>query len=411
MLKQILHKALRARHYWRQASFSELNEIYIAMLVRGISLSMMGLFVPIFMYKLGYSVTLILLLMTIYFVARTFCDVASAYLVAYLGPKHVMFIGQVIFAISSALFLTLPTFHWPLWLLGSVWGASQSCFFMAFDVDFSKIKHTKHGGEELGYAEIMGKVGAFLGPIIGGVIALLFGARYIFAISTVLLLLGLMPLFKTREPVKTRQQLNFNSFPLVKNLKFLPSIVALHVENTISVMLWPLFLAIFAVSDQDVYLKVGIISATSMIFAVISSRTVGELIDSGRGRATLRVSAIGNALLHLVRPLVRTFYMAVPLDISNQVVTAGYRLPFLKAHYDHADDLPGYRIVYVCVSECISSFIKAVVYLSLVVISMTHSDHTTFSLAFAIAAVASVIIATEIFPSLRPPRKSKPKRA
>ncbi len=402
MLRQILHKSLKGRHSWRTASFNELNEIYLAMFVRGVSLSMTGLFTPIFLAKLGYSLTSILSLFTIYFIARVVCDILAGYLVAFLGPKHVMFIGQVIFAVSSALFLTLPTFGWPISLLGIVWGASQSCFFLSFDVDFSKIKHKSHGGTELSYAEIMSKLGAIAGPLLGGVVALLFGARYIFAVSTVLLLAGLLPLFKTREPVRTGQHLDFKGFPYKKTVKFMPSIVALHLENTISVMLWPLFLSLFVLHGDDVFIKVGLISALSMVLAIVATRSVGQLVDAGRGRQTLRISAISNALLHLVRPLVSGYTMAFGLDSANQVVTAGYRLPFLKAHYDHADELPGHRIVYVSLTESISSIVKALVYALLAILSLTISSKSVLTIAFFIASGASIIIATERFPSLRP---------
>ena len=181
MIKNLLHKILLRRHFWRTENFNELNELYVAMLVRGMSLGMMGIFVPIFLLRLGYSLTAILTIICIYFFTRTFVDIGAAFLVARFGPKHIMVLGQVLFAISSLLFLTLKNMHWPFILLGAVWGASQSCSFIAFDVDFSKIKHRMHSGKELGYIEIMGKLGAIAGPVLGGIISIIMGPQYIFA--------------------------------------------------------------------------------------------------------------------------------------------------------------------------------------------------------------------------------------
>jgi MFS family permease len=129
MIKNLLHKILLRRHFWRTENFNELNELYVAMLVRGMSLGMMGIFVPIFLLRLGYSLTAILTIICIYFFTRTFVDIGAAFLVARFGPKHIMVLGQVLFAISSLLFLTLKNMHWPFILLGAVWGASQSFIY------------------------------------------------------------------------------------------------------------------------------------------------------------------------------------------------------------------------------------------------------------------------------------------
>lgn len=385
------------RRRLQAAGTMELKEIYLAMLVRGVGLSMMGLFVPIYLNRIGYDLTSILVLLTCYFGTRIWFDVIAAYGVAYFGPKHIMFFGQILFAVSSALFLSLQSVTWPLWLMGAVWGASQSCFFLSFDVDFSKIKHSARGGHELGRAEIMGKLGALLGPLVGGLVSVTLGPRYIFAVSTTLLVIGLLPLFKTREPVRLRQKLQFRTFPLHKVSGMVPSIVALHLENTLSIMLWPLFIALLIISSDSVFLQVGIISTISMLVAMLATRLAGRMTDAGNARPLLRVSAWVNALIHLIRPFVRSFAPLIPLDMANQMVTAGYRIPFMKLHYDMADQLPGYRIVYVAFSESLSSLVKTTVYAFLALLSTAFSDYQVLSVAFGIAAIASLVISTERF--------------
>lgn len=396
-------QSIQKRRFWRAYNSSklfgltELKEIYIAMFVRGIGLSMVGLFVPIYLNSIGYSLASILTLVTCYFATRIWFDIAAAYGVAYFGPKHVMFFGQILFAISSALFLSLQSITWPLWLMGAVWGASQSCFFLSFDVDFSKVKHSAQGGLELGRAEIMGKLGALLGPLAGGLVSITFGPRYIFAVSTALLIIGLLPLFKTREPVRLRQKLHFRTFPLHKVSGMIPSIVALHLENTLCIMLWPLFIALIIIPNDTVFLRVGIISTISMLVAIVATRVAGRFTDTGHARPMLITSAWLNAGIHLLRPLVSSFGMLIPLDIVNQTVTAGYRIPFMKLHYDMADKLPGYRIVYVAFSESLSSIIKTTVYGVLALLSTMFSAYQVLSAAFVIAAIASMVISAERF--------------
>jgi MFS family permease len=402
MLRNLIYKVLQRRHFWRTANFNELNEIYVAMLVRGISLSMMGLFVPIFLLRIGFGLTAILTILCIYFVTRVCTDLVAARLVARFGPKHIMVLGQILFALSSLLFLTLETIHWPLVLLGAVWGASQSCFFLSFDVDFSKIKHQLHVGKELGYVEIMGKLGAIIGPVIGGVVSLVLGPQYIFAVSTILMIGGLMPLFKTSEPVRTRQKLDYRGFAKKNIGRSLPAIGAVHLENTLSIVMWPLFLALFILPGESVFIKVGVLSSVSVFMAIVTARFIGRLTDSFQGRRVMHMSAVTNTLLHICKPFVPSYPVAFGVGMVNEVVTVGYRLPFFKGYYDQTDEYPGHRIVYISIIECCSSFIKAVVYGMLIMISTIFSDRITLSVAFSIAAIASLVIVTEKFKSLEP---------
>ena len=400
MIKNALHKILSHRHFWRTKSFSELNELYVAMLVRGMSLSMMGLFVPIFLLSIGYSLTKILLVVFIYFATRVFTDIGAAFLVARFGPKHIMIFGQILLTISSLLFLTLEQMQWSIVLLGSIWGASQSCFFISFDTDFSKIKHRLHAGKELGYIEIMGKLGAIIGPIIGGIISILLGPQYIFAISTILMIIGLSPLLKTKEPVKTRQKLDYRGFAQTDIGGSLPAIVATHLENNLSVVMWPLFLALFVLPVSGVFFKIGILSSISVFMAVLSARYFGRVVDEQQGRRVLHVSAVINSVLHIAKPFVSTYGVAFGVGVINEVVTVGYRLPFLKGYYDQTDEFPGHRIVYISIIECFSSFVKATIYAVLIILSVTTTTRVTLTVAFMIAAIASLFIMTEKFKTL-----------
>jgi hypothetical protein len=78
MLQKAIHKILKPRHFWRDIGFNELSELYTSMLIRSLATSLIGLFVPIYLYKLGYSVRSIFLFFIIFFSVRIFCDIASA---------------------------------------------------------------------------------------------------------------------------------------------------------------------------------------------------------------------------------------------------------------------------------------------------------------------------------------------
>ncbi len=400
MLKKIITKLLRHRHPWRDISFDELSEIYVTMMFRSMALSMNGVFVPIYLYKLAYTPTLIFMVFAVYFSARIIMDFGAAFSTAKIGPKHTLIIGQFLQIISSSLFLTLPKMHWPIILLGFVWGSAASFFFIPFHVDFSKVKHKIHGGKELGFEQITEKIGVIVGPFLGGLVASLFGSRYIFLVAIGLLFGGLWPLLMTKEPTNTNQKLNFKNFPVNKIKPYLPAYIAINLENTICIMLWPLFLAVFVIPGNSVFYKVGIISSFSVVAAIFSAIAIGKIVDNNKGRNLLRYSALSNAVIHLFRPFVASYPLAFGINVINETVTIGYKLPFNKGHYDAADDLPGYRIVFISSMEVIGCIAKASFWWILVMLSLISSSRILYIIGFYTASLASLAILSEKYKSL-----------
>lgn len=400
MVKKYLNKLIHRQHYWRTINFDELSEIYAATMMRSLAISMVGIFIPVYLYKLSYSITFIFMVFASYFSARIVLDLAAAFTTARIGPKHTMIIGQVLQIASSALFMTLPIVHWPILVVGGVWGSAASFYFIPFHIDLSKIKHKNHGGKELGYVQIMEKIGQVLGPVIGGLVATVFSPRYIFVISIVMLIAGLWPLFRTAEPVQTKQVLDYGTFPLHKIRKNIPANIGLNIENTLCLMLWPLFLAMFVLPGNTVFAKVGGLLSISVIASIFAARAIGQTVDNNKGRILLRYSAFINAIVYFLRLMVINYPMALVTNIINEIVTTGYRLPYTKGFYDQADDLPGYRIVYISSMEVIGCIGKSTIWWLLVVLSTILSPRTVITIGFAIATIASLMIMTEKFESL-----------
>lgn len=387
------------RHFWRNAGFDELSELYVSSMLRTVALTLMMVFVPYFLYQNGYSIAHIFATYGSFFATRVFADLAAGHLVARFGPKHTMIVSCLLQIYTAGLFLIVPEVKIPGWVIGIPWGMAASCYFVSYHVEFSKIKHTVHAGKELGYMHIMEKIGAIAGPLIGGLTAAAFGSRYIFIFAAAVLIVSLWPLFLSAEPVKTHQKLNYKDFPVHKVLSDIRAYCALGVENTLCINVWPLYLGIFALSGE-VYAQLGILSSAAVLASLYSAYAIGKFIDVRNGRKLLRFSAWANAATYAVRPFVTGLMPALAVNVLNDTITTGYRMPFLKGMYAAADDLPGYRIVYISSMESIASVAKATVWFMLAILALGLTTYATLVLCFVIAAVASVLITSERFKAL-----------
>lgn len=396
MIKKTIEKILRRNHFWRDVGFDELSELYVSNMLRSVALTIFMVFVPYFMYQQDYSLPAILSMFGLFFIARVFCDIGAAYTVARYGPKHTMIISCILQIISAGFLLTIPQMHWSIFLLGIPWGASASFFFIAYHTAFSKIKHTPKAGAELGHMQIFERLGFAIGPIIGGVIGSVFGPEYIFLAATLLMIGSLWPLFRTSEPIKVHQKLTYRLLPVRKIKRDIVANMCLGLENTLCVNVWPLYVAVFLLSGA-VYAQLGAVTAAGVVAAIISARVIGYLSDTSVARSVLRVSAVINGLLYLVRPFVQSIWGVFAVNLANDAATTGYRMPFLKGVYTAADDLPGLRIVYLSSLEATGSIMKATVWFFLAIVATALPFQWVMFVAFAIAGLASFGITSERF--------------
>lgn len=403
MLRKIIDRLLRHRHFWREVGFDELSEIYVSMMFRSLSIGMTGIFVPLFMLKLHYSVIDIIVMQVWFFAARViFFDILTGKLVAKVGPKHTMLWGYILLIVSTAQFLTLPHIHWPIWLIGVIYGGTTSLFSIPFHVDFSKVKHRIHGGKELGYVKIIQYFAGAVGPLAGGLVATVFGGQYIFLAAIILLFIGGLPLLKTSEPIKTNQRFDLKSIKLKSISTDLFAMAAYNVDLTVSVFLWPLYLAVFVLASGASYAKLGSLASLSVIVAMIAALAIGKLIDNRRGRPLLRLGAMVNAGLHLFRPFTNTYPQALLINALDNPATVAYQMPFTKGMYDVGDDMSDRRIVYFTIMELTGSVAKLAVWILLLLMSHYWSEHLVMAVGFGVAAIASLLIMKEKFRALLP---------
>ena len=401
MFKKIYYRYLKRRHYWRVVGFDELSEIYATQLLRSLAISLVGIFVPVYLYKIGYSISDISILFICWAVARLFLwAYLSAKIVARFGPKHSMAIAVAIQIVYLSLVLSVQSMNWPLWLIGVVGSWAYGLYLMAFEVDFSKIKHTEHGGKEIGYLQIFERFGAVIGPLLGGLIAGFFDPRYTIAIAIIVLCGSLIPLFLTEEPTRKNQQLRTKGFPFRRHIRDFSVSSAFVVENNISITIWPLFLGAFVLLSNT-YQALGILVATSTVTSFLTVYIIGKLIDNNRGRLLLNTGGIANAVVHLFRPFVANIGQAFAVNLINEPITSMYKMPFLKGKYDASDHVPGYRIVYYMITEMCSAVFNIIFWVILYITSTTFNDKIALQATFIIGAIMSIILTFQKYQALR----------
>ncbi len=400
MFQKLLSRILEPRHFWRNAGFDELSELYASQLLRSLGISLIGLFTPIYLYKIGYALSEVALFHVFWFLLRPFFDFSAAFIVAKIGPKHTMLLSNFIYIIYLGLLISIEELRWPLILVAGFGSFAYGLHLLATAVDFSKIKHSEHGGKELGYMDIVQKCGGIIGPLIGGLLANYADPRYAVGLAMLVVLCSAVPLFFTSETVKTNQHITFRGLPFRVRKRDYISVASFTVESTISLIAWPLYAAVFILGDNT-FAKLGIIAALSTASSLFLSRVIGGVIDKNKGRKLLRISIMLNALLHIARIFIRSVVGVGLVNMANEPITASYRMPFLKGIYDAADSLPGYRIAYLASLSMIDALSRLVVWVVIYAgLMILDSPSVVFQAMFIVAFVGSIGILLERFEAL-----------
>jgi MFS family permease len=271
---------------------------------------------------------------------------------------------------------------------------------MAFQVDFSKIKHTEHSGKEISFLQMFERIGAVLGPLIGGILATVFNPRYTIILAIIILLGSLVPIFMSKEPTRINQKITIQGFPWRRHQRDFIVSSAFILENVVSVTIWPLFLGVFVITT-NVYAVLGILTAVSTAVALVTILAIGKLIDKQYGKRLLNIGAYINAAVHLLRLFVSSALQAFGISLINEPVTAMYRMPFMKGRFDASDSVPGYRIVYFMLVEWVNAVGNVIFWAIVIAMLAVWPDKLALQATFVIGAILSICITRQRFTALQ----------
>ncbi|MFT4532270.1 MAG: MFS family permease [Candidatus Saccharimonadales bacterium] len=400
MITRLIHRITRKHHHWRDAKFDELSEIYTSMTLRSFGFSIIGIFVPVYLYLNGISLRDISLFYVMFFGIRAVTSLWIGKVVGHFGPKHSIAISTIILILFLLMLLTYSTYNWPLVLLALVFTIANGLFFVAYAVDFSKIRHKSHGGKELGWLYIFERVGSAAGPFVGGLIGSFISPEATIIFALLMLLLSLIPLFMSAEPVKTRQTINFKGLDM-KLLKYdFIAHAGFNMSHLSSAVYWPLFIAVFVVSE-NVYATLGSLVGVSMLVSMLSAHFSGKIIDSNKGFYVIRFGTIITLLSSVIRPFITTTAGALAVTTLEEPTVVSYKIALVKGTFDRADSLEGHRIAYLTLAELLASVSKGAVALVIFVLSGFIDPGSVLQYSFIFTGALVLLMNLQDFPALR----------
>ena len=312
----------------------ELKEIYANQIVDKFASSLLIVFIPIYLFTIGYSIVECLLALVTVEMVTVFLSVPVASAASRIGLKH-----MILYRVPVAVFFILWLYALPyvglgilnVLIVGILWGLSRTFYWVPLNSEFVENSDKIHRGEEVGFLFAIPVIVSIGSPFVGGLVLELIGFHVLFSVYIALMILSVIPLFLTREYRKffrfKIKDLNLrlgNRF----NVGFLAQGFLLIGEF----LLWPFYTYLVL---GDIFYT-GIVASLSAVGIAFLTLLTGRISDRISREKMLRFGVAGCFFVWILRYLAATNLEFFILSFLGGLFVMLARIPIFSSFSDNA---------------------------------------------------------------------------
>jgi MFS family permease len=364
----------------------EMNELYASYGILNFALGLISIFIPIYLYQLGYSVTTILFFFFLNSVSFVIFSYWGARIVARLGVKHAMLTTIPIFIAFFLGLRFIQDFPILFFILPILRSLKMILYNYSFHLNFIQHSDRKHRGREVSIMQAMEVTAGIISPFLGGVIIKYYSFPVLFIAGSVILLLAMVPLFLTKD---TYEKITFDKKNLIlgifkkENLNFIYSFSGYAIESWIGMIIWPIFLFTLFANVASI----GAITSITTLLTFVIFYFVGKATDRKDKRKLLRFGTILYFFGWVGRIFVSGFSSMLFIDTYKNLTQHIVMIPWSVCAYDIAAKRNYFK--FIIQREIIFNISRALVLLGLMLVFFL-TDNYAFTISFLVAAFFSL---------------------
>lgn len=306
-------------------------------------MTLLTLFVPVFLWTLEYPIEKIGLYFLITYGAYFFvlplggklaARIGYANAIAFSMPMHVLFYFS----------LYAVTFFPSMFYVSAVlYALSKAFYYIPYYADFATFGGQKQRGREIAILYVVGQLTIFGAPLIAGTILSELSFAWLFGIGSVLLLISVIPLFASKDPRPTEK---FGYFDVYKNY-FHPRNARRFAtflgfgEELIAMTVWPIYVFIIVGN----FLTFGAVLTASTVVSSAFLLLTGKLSDKISREKIVK----GTTLIYFISWFPKLF-ITTPLgvfltDSLAQFSKTAIMIPMSAIMYSEAKHGYGKRVI------------------------------------------------------------------
>ncbi len=200
-----MHSELTHHFHFGRFIHSRYNDLVIADTLRQIALSMVSVFIPIYLLNIGFSLKDVFLYLLLSYLGQVIASYIVTSKIERWGVKHVLIFSYLInivlyLILSSAEPIISGTHKLPFIFLIAFISAIQIAFFWtAHHFYFLAIADGKNNSSKTGILNGIPVLFGIVGPLLGGFLITISGFSLVFMISAGLLIMASIALFFSHD--------------------------------------------------------------------------------------------------------------------------------------------------------------------------------------------------------------------
>lgn len=273
-----------------KALHDKMSKIYIYQAMLTLAKSMIGIFIPIYLYKLGYSIIDILLYTIGQSLIYLILIPISTKIIQKIGFKYTILLSTPIYLIhlTTLNFLSSsPIFFHLAWIS---FGVYTAIFWPAMHSEIALNGSNKHRGSQMGTLQIIITIVATLAPFIGGTFLEISSYWNLLILITTIIILGTIPMLLSKDVKIQKFEFEFKDYiKLIKNKKVNNSKIAFAsegIEWLLNITIWPIL--VFILLNQS-FLKLGILLTIVSIISIIIILYIKKILDKKDKNKILKI--------------------------------------------------------------------------------------------------------------------------
>lgn len=366
--------------------------LYFGRMVMAISSGLLGVFLPIFLYNLSQGK--VELVMAYYAIASgvyLFLVAFGAQFLNRFGFRKALVIASLsAVVINIAYYFTTPNNMWALLPISLTFVVIfRMLFWIPYHVDFAIFTNTGRRGGQVGLMLSTITLLGVVGPILAGYIIEASSFQTLFFIAIVVYTLGAIPFAtvpRTNEKFSWDYMRSWRELFAKKNRAVVWASVATGAEETIGVIVWPIFIFLLLQGD---YFKVGALSSFILGVTVLMQYMFGHYLDHmGKKHQMLKAGSILYALGWIVKIFVVTAFHVFIVGLYHKIAKVVTDTSYDAIFYELAADQGHYVDEFTVLSEMAVQVGRLVSIGSVAILVMFISLNWTF----VIGAIASLAL-------------------
>lgn len=320
--------------YFANGLTREVKELFWSTAILDFATSAVGIFEPIYLYTLGFSVSQIILFFIAVYAFYFFLAPLGGKIARTRGYEHSILFSTPFLMLYYLSLFAIP-YH-PFFIASAVIALAlqKMLYWPGYHADFARFGKDGARGKEISNLVVLDSFVAILGPAFGGVVIATVGFGFLFVIVSFLILASNIPLLITPEkfePVPFFYKDAMKRLIKPENRRKLLAYMG-YGEEHLAGYLWPIF--IFLVLKS--YISIGFLISASILLATILTLYIGKVTDEESRREVLKIGVIFTFFTWLMRVLVVSNIGVFMADSLYRISRRVLGVPLVAITYEEA---------------------------------------------------------------------------